>query len=46
VYPAAQEIHQYRRDQPNLVQTYRGAERLDTSAFFPTLELRAAQVFV
>lgn len=46
VYPAARELHQYRRDDSTRVRLYRAAaEVIDAEPLFPGLQLTLAAVF-
>jgi hypothetical protein len=38
VFPASQEIHQYKGSQPNEVRIYRGSEMIDAEDLFPGIE--------
>ncbi len=46
VYPEAAEIHLYLRDHPQQVRVYRSGDKLDASAFFPSVEIIVAELFV
>lgn len=46
VYPEAQIIHQYRRDDPRTIHVYKSDDRIDAGTLFPGLELRAQALFI
>ena len=44
-YPGYRAVHQYRRDEPGLIRTYREGEQIDTSRILPGLTLAVRDIF-
>lgn len=46
VHPEAQEIHQYRRDAPEVVRVYRSGDTIDMNHLVPGLIVTVADCFL